>query len=552
MVLIWDLSIKLNKIMKKIKLTFFLVLLSAFVSNAQKSISEKNKLIEKAEKLLSDYKQYASFSQLDKNGFSDETASKFKLLFTNKAEVFDNLVTGYFDNELEFPRNIRLKSRKVDDYIAKTKEVFPNGIKAVVTNVTANYYGLNNNNFNFVLIRKYNAYAKNDLAIECIDTVLMRCKVIDNGEDIKISEIFSIGYTLNFTNDRDKDYVFDQDDNCPSLRGIKENKGCPKNDGPNMFITPVIAYGFNSFSFNGPTQGNLGYSDYVVGSSKFGEMIQNKSNNNSTISIGAEFEYYFRWQRQWGIGFGAIYQTHAFSTELADNVFRAEYKGIENTTNTEYRRMISVNALSEANTMSNLLIPFFVKYKKHLSTESKFWLNLDLGVAFNLFLNGSSNGSSNMNYDAAYNYENGGFVYKGTTSVNELIVSREELRKYFTDKYGNSQTAKGIELLIDAEYEKRKREGYDVGTNENINKTNDFTFNSSIALIIKPAITYEISKKLLLVGGVIFTSTTHTNSNSINYKLSDKVGEYNTLMNGTSAFTLNATSLFFGTKIVIN
>ena len=421
--------------MKKIQLTIYILLLFVFVANAQKSITEKNKLIEKAEKLLNDYKQCASFSQLDKNGFSNETASKFKLLFTDKAEVFDNLVTGYFDNELEFPKNIRLKNRKVDDYIAKTKEVFPNGIKAVVTNVIANYYGLNNNNFNFVMIRKYNAYAKNDLAIECIDKVLMRCKILDNGEELKISEIFSIGYTLNFTNDKDKDYVFDQDDNCPSLRGIKENKGCPKNDGPNMFATPILAYGSNSFSFNGPTQGNLGYSDYVLGSSKLGSVIQNKTSSNSSLSIGAEFEYFFRWQRQWGIGFGAIYQTHAFSTELANNVFRAEYKGIENSTNNEYRRMISVNSLSETNKMTNLLIPFFVKYKKHFSSDSKFWINLDLGVAFNLFLNGTSSGISNINYDAAYNYEFGKFVYKPITSVNELIVSREELRKYFTDKY---------------------------------------------------------------------------------------------------------------------
>ena len=95
--------------MKKIQLTIYMLLLFVFVANAQKSITEKNKLIEKAEKLLNDYKQYASFSQLDKNGFSNVTASQFKLLFTDKAEVFDNLVTGFFDNELEFPRNIRLK-----------------------------------------------------------------------------------------------------------------------------------------------------------------------------------------------------------------------------------------------------------------------------------------------------------------------------------------------------------------------------------------------------------------------------------------------------------
>jgi hypothetical protein len=535
--------------MKKNYIFIFILLIGFIKAQAQKSISEKNALIEKTEKLLSDFKQYASFTQMDKNGFSDATALKFKELFTEKALVFDNLVTGYFDKELSFPQNIRLKSRKIDDYIKKTKEVFPNGLKATILNVTANYYGLNNNNFNFVLTRKYNATANNELVIECIDTVLVRCKILNDGQEIKINEIFSIGYNLTFANDKDKDYVFDAEDNCPSIRGIFENNGCPANDGPQIFVSPMIGFGINSISMSGPTANNLGYSDYVGSSSSMGSLTQGNGANTS-ISVGADFEYFFRWQRKWGLGLGLMYQSHSYDAGLSNNNFRAEYKAYENNTNVEYRRMVSVNSLTESNTLSNLTIPIYLKYKKHLSNESKFWLNLDLGLAYNIFINGSSSSNSKINYEAAYNYENSNFVFKSNGTANELLITKDEYYKYFANK-NPGLSAKGIENLVSAEFEKRKSEGYDVGTNENVSKTNTYTFSSGIAIIARPSITFELNKSFFIFGGLMFTSTTHNNNNSSNYKLTDKVGDYNTLLNGTNSLTINTTSLFIGTKFVI-
>jgi hypothetical protein len=534
----------------KTKYLIVLILLIAISNvNAQKSIVEKSLLIEKTEKLLSDYKEYSSFTQMDKSGFSEATATKFRDLFTEKALVFDNLVTGYFDNEKNFPQNIRLKSRKIDDYIRRVKEVFPNGIKANILNVTANYYGLNNNNFNFVLTRKFTAIAKNELIVECIDTVLVRCIILNNGQDLKINEVFSISYALTFKNDKDKDYVLDDFDNCISIRGIAENKGCPANDGPQMFFSPSIGYGINSISMSGPTSENIGYNSYVGNRSSIGSLIQGNG-VKSTLTLGAEFEYYFRWQRKWGLGFGILYQNNSYSAGLSANNFRAEYKAFENNTNIEYRRMVSVNSLTESNTLNNLMIPICLKYKKHLSSESKLWLNFDLGIAYNLFLDGSSSSESNINYEAAYNYENSNFTFKSNSSANEMLMTREQYYQYFANK-NPGLSVKGIESLVDAEFEKRKSEGYDVGTNEQVNGSTTYNFNSGLAFFARPSLTYQLNKSFFIFGGFMFSSASYTNSNSENFKLSDKVGEYNTLLNGTNSITINSVSMFLGTKIAI-
>ncbi len=270
-----------------------------------------------------------------------------------------------------------------------------------------------------------------------------------------------------------------------------------------------------------------------------------KLNYTNGMSYGFDFQlgYFFDKKRHFGIGAGMMFLLE--QGDLTMDQFHIEYQSADaqSPVSQTFRQLITADGpIKETIKSSSINVPLLLKYKTQLSR--KLGLGVDAGVLFNVQMRNSYSSNASFDYEAIYKFTNTGSgyvaVYDNSPSpdqVNEQFITRQQVSKESAN--------------VQAYFNNLRSQGYNVGLNQSPNhNSGTVTYTGSIGYLVQSSVSYKLSDYLSLnLGLYYFMQSLDNSANNKNYKLTDKVGSYNSLMNSVSTVQNSSYGLNLGLRI---
>jgi outer membrane protein OmpA-like peptidoglycan-associated protein len=267
-----------------------------------------------------------------------------------------------------------------------------------------------------------------------------------------------------------------------------------------------------------------------------------KFNNGTMFGADGQLGYFFGKSRHFGVGVGFSYIMQNYDITL--DRFRIEYQS-NDYRNDVFRQVISsAGQVKEKVSTTNLNIPVVLKYKTHFN--EKWGFTMDAGILFNMQMTNKYSTNAAFNYEAIYKYDvdgngNATAVYdNGTTpSSRSILLTRDYI---LTKNPGAS--------VVDT-FAKFRAQGYNVGLNIPADRKEDnVTYKTgSIGFLVQPSVTYMLTNNIDLTLGAFYVYQTFQSEKSTDgYKLTNGVGQYNSMLRTVSTTTQNNIGVNLGLR----
>jgi outer membrane protein OmpA-like peptidoglycan-associated protein len=283
------------------------------------------------------------------------------------------------------------------------------------------------------------------------------------------------------------------------------------------------------------------YRNAIAGVSNTGEL---KFANGLCYGFDAQIGYFFGKSNHFGLGVGFMYLGQQGDVTL--NRFHVEYQSTDQNGST-FRQLITANGpIKEKITVSNINIPLVLKYKHRFSYRLGF--TADVGALFNLQVKNSYTTDASFDYEAIYRLTGSG---SSVTAVYDNSPVPDPTGDVFYTKAEHT-TKNADQPLGDYFYQLRTQAGYNVGLGVKPDRnTGSVSYaTGTVGLLVQPSLNYFLSDMVALNIGGFFIYQPFTSTVSSNYMLSDRTGQYGSILNtvtssNSSSYGLNLGVRFF-------
>jgi len=561
-------------------LSLFIVLISSLFSNlnSQSTVDPKNYpgIFAKVDSMISKYVEYSSFDSegTDENRVINESIiENFRSMFSDNAKIEDELATQFVDGGTTLLNYLNIKERTVDEYIDVRKKNFYSDISVEVISSDVTYTYLSNGEVNVMIEKRSKARYKNSpIKIISQAKLMLTLKFSYDFKDLKISGIRILdkvetdkvkgsrklvsqipGYKHDF--DRDMDFIADKVDQDRDYPGLASGSGKPTRAEEQdlsrklgiVFESKIVfdIAGLGGFTSNSIEENSTMINNY---SSSSDFVSTNRANiaptlKSTAIGVRANVSYYV--DRKSHFGFESGFQYLKLTGNITNENLNFSYKSSDTTG--DFRRTINTINLDEKISGTALSIPILVKYKNKISSKLQF--EVAAGINYNLSFSGTTDLA-----DVRIDYE--GYYFDNTPGdkITNSIYSSQNVSKgglsMTRDFYRNKKTDP-VQYINDV----AEKSGLDVGLNKaptEERSNNSFAFKQSIAIVFRPQVMYRIDNNIYLTLGASLTINNFQNKQDLNkYFIADKVGSYNTLMNGFSNLKMNFALINLGLRYTI-
>jgi hypothetical protein len=273
---------------------------------------------------------------------------------------------------------------------------------------------------------------------------------------------------------------------------------------------------------------------------------QGNITNTANKSIGFDLRFGYYLNRKRSLGFGSGFVFLKYTSNLLVDTFHVEYQSTDFQGST-FRQSVSSNqTINERIKSTNISIPVLLLYRQRLTNGIYFVM--DAGIVINAIMQHEYNTEATFNYEAIYKYTGSGnvpgavFDDAPTPGKTDWIVTQDQFIK--KNPTGNAQQY--FDDLQDL--------GYNVGIDEKVvqnNGTVDFK-RWSIGYIVQPGVEQEIKNRVFLKIGLYYMSQSFTNYEGNNsLRITNRVGDYNSMMNKVKTMESAAYGLNLGLKFLI-
>jgi len=281
----------------------------------------------------------------------------------------------------------------------------------------------------------------------------------------------------------------------------------------------------------GLTTGNTlnNYPSVISGASNIGNV---KFSNGSSFGGQLQLGYFFGNSRNWGVGAGFMYLSQHGDATL-DN-YHVEFESTDQNHHV-YRQLITGSNIKESMNISNMSIPLVAKFKKRFSQHWGF--TADAGLLINIQEKYNYSTNASFDYEAIYQSSDGSnFTYDAQpvpTSAND---------EYWTKSFHANDYA--------TYFAAQRAKGYNVGLGITPNSTTgSASYNASVGFLVSPMMSYYISDNVALNFGLNYIYQPYKKSVANDYQLTNKVGDYNSIMNSVSAVKSSTYGINVGARI---
>jgi len=507
--------------MKKLWLLTGFLLFSVMPGVAQELNWEQRKnLKDSIYHLINEYRLSVIFRELDRPGISEEKIERFRSLFAPNAFLINDIYPVYAEdvNKPDYP--YQLTEQSLEDYINTIRQAFPEGLRVNLLGANIDYKDVNKGQIRVFLDKEVSGMAADSSLFQNRDTLALYLDVQPELGRVKIASIRLIGSDFQcLVCDYDEDGIMDVEDPDPKIPNVVASRDTIKKASKlsisifagGMLVNPELA----------PLQ-TSGYTP-IAERTQLGNMAY-ASGKNFNFSVAAD--YFFR--KNLGISLGLGYSSHSF--DVAIDTFHVEYPSME-ADSTRYRQLLSAGNIEEQVQAQYIIVPLMLKYQKNISEKIGFYIHA--GPLFSLLIDGKSDASTMIDYEAIYAYENGAFTYNKDDKETDWQITRE------------ATMTQGSNYVVDY-FMERQAIGYNVGLDERIEKTDTFEQKVGISGNIRAGVLFKLTDNLsFLAGGDVLFGKIKNQADD-NYRLTDKAGEYSTMMSGTNDLQIFSYGLSIG------
>jgi len=267
-----------------------------------------------------------------------------------------------------------------------------------------------------------------------------------------------------------------------------------------------------------------------------------KFENGMSYGFDAQLGYFFGPRRHFGIGAGLNYMYQ--HGDLTMDNFHIEYQSTDNFGNIFRQEITGEGGVKETLGVSNFNIPLVLKYKTRLTKKVGF--TADAGVLFNLVESNTYKANTAFDYEAIYKYET---INGVTTTVfdnspvpgpTDLLITKSQ----YESQYPSANIQNYFNSL--------QSHGYNVGLGvKPYNNSGSVSFSGSVGLLLRPAISISLSEIVALNLGVYYLYQDFNHTAASNYHLTDKVGQYSSLLNTVTGSVNNSYGLNVGLRFTL-
>jgi len=297
-------------------------------------------------------------------------------------------------------------------------------------------------------------------------------------------------------------------------------------------------------SENLTTANTLGnYNNSISSVSNTGNLKFSKSHS---YGFDAQLGYFFGKACNFGVGTGFMYLAQQGNATL--DQFHVEYQATDNNNNT-FRQVITAdNPINENLKITNINIPILLKYKKRFSERWGF--TADAGALLNLQMRNAYTSNATFDYEAIYQTVGtsgvqGNTVYDNspTPAANDILYTKAQYMSLHDNNYSYVQNY----------FNNLRNDGYNVGLGiKPNNNSGAVSYNQlSVGLLLQPSVNYYLSDMVALNLGVYYLVQPFKNNATNGYMLTNKVGDYSSVLNSVTASTNQSYGINLGVRIYV-
>lgn len=262
-------------------------------------------------------------------------------------------------------------------------------------------------------------------------------------------------------------------------------------------------------------------------------------------ALGGDLQlgYFMGKNKHWGLGTGILYMREWGNITL-DN-FHAEYQSVDNN-GYVFRQVVSSNSINERIKTDNFNIPLLLKYKNRFS---KHWgFTADMGALFNLQMKNHYATNASFDYEAIYKFitDDAGistpvYDYSTIPGNTDFLITKYQYTK--NNPGGNVQDY----------FNTKRAEGYNVGLGINPTQKNGTISYAtvSVGLLLQPSFNYFFSDHVALNVGAYFLYQPFKNEGTSTYTMTNKPGEYRTVLGSSSAIKTQSYGVNIGLRFFL-
>jgi outer membrane protein OmpA-like peptidoglycan-associated protein len=269
---------------------------------------------------------------------------------------------------------------------------------------------------------------------------------------------------------------------------------------------------------------------------------QLKFSNGMSYGLDAQVGYFFSKNNNWGVGTGLMYLYQTGDATI--DKFHVEYQSVDGHGST-FRQLLTANKqIKEQLKMTYISVPVVLKYK-HRFTK-RVGLAIDLGAMINLQTINKYKTNASFDYEAIYKYADvSGNPYTVYDNLSTPLSTDLQITQA---QYLHTHPGGDVNAFINQE---NSQNGYNVGLGvKPAGNTGSVSYTAgSIGLLFKPSINYYLNDKVALNFGLYYYYLPTTTSPASNYHLTDKMGEYSSVLNNVSSVNSSSYGLNLGVRV---
>ncbi|MCW3092366.1 MAG: hypothetical protein JWP81_3435 [Ferruginibacter sp.] len=467
-------------------------------------------------------------------------------------------------------RQENIATRKLPEFLSRVEANYPDGFSVRMLNSAVSFKNIDHKEIDVLLEKSTEGEISGTaLKLQNHDTLLLTLQVSEDYSIVKIAGIEMLGHQLNFLNDKDRDFVVDGKDACPTDRAIFSANGCPFAADKNLetkinellaarrsdSLTAIAAlleanskkkvledrvaflesklkepaHTFVTIGLSGgPVSGTLANADNAY----LNNIRSNEINPSTQFSGGTSvngdvmLEQYFGARATFGIGIGISYAS--ISGTVKKNSFHVEYQANDKANHIFRQHITATTPIEEKIAISSLAVPIVLAVKTDIS--EKITLKLLAGLSFNLSYTSKMNSNNgSFDYEAVYQYtSNNTTVFDDRQTPNE--ASWLITKNFVTNHVGSA----GVPAYFSGLQANHYPVALDVeASSQSVGSNGGATFGSGIGFIIMPSISYNFNKQSSFSLGGYYSATSLPQTGN-DYRLMDENYHYSTLMQGVS------------------
>jgi hypothetical protein len=257
-------------------------------------------------------------------------------------------------------------------------------------------------------------------------------------------------------------------------------------------------------------------------------------NNRKVSGFNISIAYFLTDKHQWAITTGLM--TTIKKYDLTVDNFRIEYKSFDYNNDVFRQVLTAKGAVSDQIKSTNISLPLGVRFVDNL--KGKLGYSCDFGFLLTLSNTNKYTSGTIFDYEAIYKFDNTGtpvFDETLTPSKNDWLITQDKL------------TASQIDVF--------RQQGYNVGLAVASGNSGNVTYKSkSLGWYFQPTFTYRATDNMDVLCGAFFIKQAFTNNDvSADYRTTDKVNDYSSLLNAVSktknfSYGINIGVRYFFTK----